>query len=206
MRRGDVRQHPFGRKLRAAIRGDRALVRCLRNEVGAALAINGGGGGEDQALHTAGDGSFEQGARAHRVVHVVIERLGNGIDDDNPRCEVDDFTDVVRFDHGLDKRDVAHITDDECRGGRDGMTVARRKVIQHDHAFAPIDESMRHVAADIARTTRYQDRHRADPQPFDPVTSIPCRDATRTCCIASAIVWVVPSRRRPMLHHHHNAR
>src|SRR5215467_358219 len=97
-----------------------------------------------------GDASLGQGARDHRVVGVISERIGDGLRNDDRTGEMDDGINVVLRDQTLDKLRIAGFARYETRLLTDEAAHAGREIVEHDDAFAAVEQRVRHVTADIA--------------------------------------------------------
>ena len=76
---------------------------------------------------------------------------------------MDDGVDAMVANDARDQRLVAGFADDQRHALGDGPVVARRQIVEHNHALAGIGELMDHVAADIAGAACDQDCHVGQP-------------------------------------------
>ena len=157
---GGVLEHPFDHELRAAVGRDRRERRLLRHRLGRGLAVDRGGRGEDESLHPALDGRLDQRARVRGIVEVVAERIGDRFRHHDLRREMRDRVDPMLLDQRGDEIRVADVADDEPRRVRHSPVEPGRQIVEHDHALARIEETQRHVAADIARASGHQYGHK----------------------------------------------
>ena len=113
-------------------------------------------------LHPAAHGRLDEGARFHRVVEVVAERIDNRIRHHDRAGKMDDRLDAVLADEAEHELGVADIALDQLRLGSDRPAEPGGKVVEDDDRMAIIGQSPRHVAADIAAAAGHQNRHGAD--------------------------------------------
>ena len=154
-----VVEHPLRHQLGAAIGRERRRRRGLDDRLGSCIAIDGSGRGEDEMANAAFDRCGDQAARFDGVVLIIAERIGHGFGNDDRACEVDDGIHVVVEDQLLDETLVADVSDDELRLRSHRPGEAGGQAIEHDHAFAGVDQPPDHVAADIASAARHKYRH-----------------------------------------------
>ena len=57
------------------------------------------------------------------------------------------------------QRLVADVAFDEFRLWRHRPPVSRRQIVEHNYVFRGIGQRQHHVAADVARSARYQNAH-----------------------------------------------
>ena len=163
LRDAGVAQHDLGHQLGRAVGRHRheRIVLCHRHARG--VAVDRGGGGEDEMLHAALDGAFDQRARIHRVVLVIAERIGDRVRHHDRGGEMDDGVyAVLRHELGH-QRLIASLADDDRHALRHRPIEAGGEIVEHDHALAGIDQRVDHVASDIAGAAGDQDRHDGEP-------------------------------------------
>ena len=110
-------------------------------------------------LHARRDGAGDQRARLGGVVEIIAERIGDRLRDDDLRREMHDRVDLMPGQQIGDQRLVPEITGDQRHVLRQRAGEAGRQVVQHHDPLARIVQRPDHVAADIARPARDQNRH-----------------------------------------------
>ncbi len=159
VRGGDVMQHDLGHQLRHAVGRQRPRRRILGDRRAIRIAVDGRGGGKDEARNVAADGDVEQIARRHGVVAIVAERIAHRFRHDDGAREVDDGIDMVRGDHAFDQVFIRHVADEQRHavGNEGGETGG--EIVDDDDAFAGFRQRENHVAADIAGSAGHKNGH-----------------------------------------------
>jgi hypothetical protein len=75
-----------------------------------------------------------------------------------------DGVDFMLAENVIQERHIAKITDNEFRWVLHSGTKAGRQIIENDNLFAGVEKCQHHMAADIARTSSYQNRHAVTPE------------------------------------------
>ncbi len=154
-----VGEHPFHHQLGAAVGVDRRQRDVLRHGTHGRLAVDGGGGGEDEVPDLGLDGALDEAARLCGVVEVVAERVGDRFGHHDLGGEVGDGIDrMVGHDAGHQCR-IAEIAFNKDRARRYRPAEPGRQVVEHHDAFAGIEQGQNHVTADIAGAPRNQNAH-----------------------------------------------
>ena len=122
-------------------------------------------------LHPGGHGGGEQRPRLHRVGEVIAERIGHQLRHHDLGGEMGDGLDAARLHDALDQILVRHVADDQLGRGMDRPAEAVGQIVQHHDLLAGIDKRQHHVAADIARAARHQNRHAVLPPHRDASTA-----------------------------------
>ena len=160
VRRGGVGDHPLAHQLRAAVGVDRPERQVLGNRRDVGLAVDGRGRGEDHVLDAGAYRGLDQRAGLHRVGQVVAQGIGYGIGHDDLGGEMGQGVDAVLEDRLRHEGLVGHVADDELHALRDRPVETGGQIVQDDDLLmAGVEERQHHVAADVAGTTRHQNRH-----------------------------------------------
>ena len=72
---------------------------------------------------------------------------------------MNDRVDLVFADEPCHQRLIASFTDNERHAVGHSPTVSSGEIVEYHDVFASVTELMHHLAADITRTARNQDRH-----------------------------------------------
>ena len=74
------------------------------------------------------------------------------------------------------------------------------EIVDHDHAFAGVDQRVDHLAADVAGTAGDQDRHGKHLMPVGQLIS-PAEMKIRLVAVSNGIRWALPEHGAPPLFH-----
>ncbi len=154
-----VSQHDLRHQLRGTVGRHRHGGIVFLHRHTRRIAVHGSSRGEDEMGHPALDGSLDQGARAHRVVPVIAERVCDRVRHDDRGGEMNDGIHSVLGDHGLHHRLIAGLPDQQRDALRQCPIESGREIVEHDHALAAVDERVDHVTSDIAGAAGDQDCH-----------------------------------------------
>src|SRR6202012_944869 len=94
------------------------------------------------------DLDVEQAARGHGVVAVIPERVAYRVRHYDRSSEMDDAFDFVRMDDALDEVFVGGVADEQRHAFGQEVGKAGRQIVDHDDAFAGIDQRANHVTSD----------------------------------------------------------
>ncbi len=162
-RLGRVLEHPLDHQLRPTVGVDRDRRDVFRHRVDRRVAVNGSRRGEHELLDAALDRAGEKRACHGRIVEVVPERVRDRVRHYDLRREVDDGLHAAPGDQLAHERLVAEVADHELDVFRQRPAEARGQVVEYHDRLAAIDEFPHHVAADVARAARHQNRHWLSP-------------------------------------------
>ena len=156
---GGILEHPLDHQFRPSVGGDGSQRRLLADRFGGSLAVDSRGRGEDEIAHSALDRAFDQIARLGHIVEVIAERVGDRFRNDDLGRKMGDRLDLVLLDEPADQAAVAKIADRERRRFRNRPGEPGREVVDDDDLLAGVDQSQRHVTADIAGAAGNQNAH-----------------------------------------------
>ena len=157
--RGAVAQHPLGHQLGPAIGIDRLGARLLGDRDPLGDAVGRRGRGEDEMADPALDGAFDQRAALHRVVLIIMERLGDGFGHDDRAREMHHRADPMLGDQPVDQPGLGYVAADEHGLLRHRPFEAGGEIVDHHHRPAGVEQGEHGVAADIARAPGHQHGH-----------------------------------------------
>jgi hypothetical protein len=166
----DVFKDEFG--FAVGIYGRLGMVFGDGHDVG--LAIDGAGGGEDQAGDAVAEHSVEKDDAAGYVGYVEGAGILHGFFDEGLAGEMHDGVDAMALEDFVECGRIAEVGSVEDGLRRDGAAVTFAEVIESDDMNAGGDEEFRADAADIARGTGDQ-----DVQVGASLTILPCREPRR---------------------------
>jgi hypothetical protein len=154
-----ILKHPFDHQLGAPIwvyRGKRDGF-VDRGDWG--LAINRRGRGKDKMFDFSAHRAFKQIARLGDVVEIVGQRIADRFGYHDFGGEMGDGVNLMFGENCVHERRVANIAENEFGSLRNRPTKSCRKIIENDNFFAGIEEGQHHMAADIACSACYKNRH-----------------------------------------------
>jgi hypothetical protein len=156
-----IARHDLGHEFGGAIgRGrHRGVVFARRHPLG--IAINRGGRREDEMAHAGLDGGLDQGARFHRIVKIVAERIANRVRHHDRSGEMDDGVDPMLGDQRGHERLITDLAVDQARILRHRRIETGGEIVKHHDALAGIQQRVNHTTSDIARAAGEKDRHAA---------------------------------------------
>lgn len=147
----DGADEPFARELGLAVRAHGQAFGLLGDEVDVGHAVDGGGGGEQEAADAGFGCGFQDGAQAFDVLAVVVQRAFDGFADLLLGGDVDDAVDVVLAQDAVEDvavEDGAALQADAF--GQPGR-VSGAEVVEDDDLLAAVDEGLHHVRSDVSR-------------------------------------------------------
>ena len=139
----------LGRLLGEAVEGEGLLRQCLGNRESTIgyVAVGGGGGGENDALHAVFSAALENADRAGDVLMHVVLGISHGVGDEGLRCEMHDGIEVFLFENVFDRL-VMDIHDDEIHMREQVLTKAGGEIVQRDGFMACCFECPHQVGTD----------------------------------------------------------
>ena len=143
-----------------AVGVDRRGHEVLRHRDDFGLAVDCGGGGEDDVLHPAMHRSLDERPGLDRVGQIVAERVGHRIRHHDLGGEMRQHIDSVFGDDPFHQGLIGHIAHHQCHvGGKHPVEAGGQIIDDDDVLVAGIQQRQHHVAADISRAARHQNRH-----------------------------------------------
>ncbi len=161
----DLLDHP----LRPAIGVCGRLLRALLGEgQGIGLAVDRGGGAEDDVLAAVVPHHVDEGQRIAEVVRVVLDRLRDRLSDCLEACEVDDTVDIVLVEDLVHRLAVIHIGTierevlcllfaDDRIDAVDDLLRGIGQIVHNNDLVAAVQELDDRVAADESCTAGDED-------------------------------------------------
>ena len=154
-----VFEHPFDHQLRTRIGADRNGRLALRQWLPGIGAVDGRSRGEDEIFQPFLHAHLDQGARRHHIIGIVVQRLFDRFRHDNGAGEMHDRIDTMFLDQPADQRLIANIAVHEMGLFAHQRARAVRKIVEHDHALAAIEQGIGHMAADISGAAGDENAH-----------------------------------------------
>lgn len=161
MRPAGRADQPLAGELGLAVRADRQAGGVLGDQRYVREAVDGGGGGEQEAVDTGRRDGLQQGAQTAEVLAVVQQRLLDGLADLLTGREMDDAGHPVVRDRPVQRLAVECGTGHDGHPGGDPLRDAGRTVVVHDHALPGPGHSPDHVRSDESGPAGDQPRHAA---------------------------------------------
>jgi hypothetical protein len=156
----EVRQRLLDGELRLAVGVDRRRRMRLPQRRLCRLAVDGGGGREDEAAAAFRGHRLERAERPGHVVAVIAGGIGHRLGHREPRREVHDGGGAALAQRGAHGGHVPDIAFDERRAER-RVAVSGRQVVVDDDAVPGLAEGLRRMAADVAGAAGDEYRRRA---------------------------------------------
>ena len=108
-----------------------------------------GGGGQHEPPHAMPHAAVDQPDAVGGVVQQIAHRHAHAFAHLRQGGEVEHRVPVAVRQHGVDRRAVIQVRDNQCHAGRNRLAMARQQIIQHGHTVTPVQQRSNQMAADI---------------------------------------------------------
>ncbi len=150
---------PLAGQLGLAVGAQRQTGGVLRDEVHIGHAVDGGGGGEDEAADAGGRHGLQEGREARDVLPVVVERPLHRLRDLFLARDVHHACHSMVTNRALQEGSVEHAADHQRDPVGDAVGAAGGQVVVDDDVFPAADEGAHHMRADVPGSARDQPAH-----------------------------------------------
>ncbi len=106
-------------------------------------------------LNTRCQHRIEQAEGIDNIVVIVLIGMNRRLTYLRRRCQMTHRLNGIGFKNLLQQFAITTVSHNQALGGHK-LTVARDKVIQHEHFIATLQEKLNHMRPDITGTTRYK--------------------------------------------------